>query len=114
MAFASSYQYFSFNLNVFHSLVYIYNIDTMEYDFYQVFSISEDGTTCDVKKILVQKEILPWLGYFSVDLNTVGVYRYQLLDNDMQSLQIADLHGKALRVLNYIVSIPLNVLLEAT
>lgn len=93
--------------------MYIYNLATKEYDFYQIFSISDDGTTCSAKKILVGKEILPWLGYFSVDLDTVGVYRYRMLENDFNTLHIADLNGKALRVLHYIVSIPENVLLEA-
>ena len=91
----------------------MYNRSTMEYEFYQVFSMNEDGTSCEAKRILVQKEVLPWLGYFSVDLDTVGVYRYRMLANEMQTLQIADLHGKAIRLLNLIVSIPMNVLLEA-
>ena len=75
--------------------------------------MSEDGLECKVKQVITSTAILEWLGDFNIDLAEVGVYKYSMLDNQLTTLPTKSLHGKALRVLNYIVSIPLNVLLEA-
>ena len=106
-----------YSSSFFNSFVYVYNHHQREYEFYKVFELSEDGKTCKAKRMITGKELLPFLGgcqRLQVDLETVGVYCYQYLDNDFTYLQTNDLHGKAIRIMNYVMSISKNVLLEAT
>ena len=94
--------------------MYVYNDVEKEYKFYQVFDISKDKKEATVKQIMTAKEKLPFHGYFDVDFDKVGVYIFLALQSSLTTIKMEDISGKAMRVLHYVMSIPKNVLLEAT
>lgn len=80
-----------------------------------MFNFLEEGTVCRVKRIMTREEIFPWLNLVNkINIETVGVYLYEMLHNDFSYLKTEEIHGKAIRVSKYILSISKNVLLEAT
>ena len=99
------------------SLVYVYDEAELEYKFYQVLELLVEGEEkkARCKKIATSKDELSQFGLnFGVPLHTVGVYKFQYFEDTIVTLERKDFHGKAMKVMNYILSIPTNVLLEAT
>ena len=87
-----------------NSLIYCYNNNTHE--FYKIISVHQNHVTCYKQgrfpAIFNETPALQW--------NRVGVYKMGSLSNEKQYIPYQSICGKALNVLNFLITCPINIL----
>lgn len=91
-----------------NSLVYIFN-EHKEYDFYNIIQINEDKTyQCTPQgRFEFNCPLTP-----EINWSSVGVFKAGPTGNTVNQFKKSDFHGKAIKVDNFLITCPINVLRE--